>query len=122
MWEPRINVEGFGERKADVHVRPRYAGMAHVETGDDISSPFDHDDKPDRGYNVNVQGSNLEPDEVVLLDVGVEGKHAADAERRHPQVAADNVATLVTESHHATVALDTKQFEGVFDDVEERRF
>jgi len=65
MWEPRINVEGFGERKADFHVRPRYAGMEHVDTGNDIASPFDHDDQPDRGYNVNVQGSNLEPDEYL---------------------------------------------------------
>ncbi|NHX37642.1 MULTISPECIES: DUF7845 domain-containing protein [Halolamina] len=65
MWEPRINVEGFGERKADFHVRPRYAGMEHVDTRNDIASPFDHDDQPDRGYNVNVQGSNLEPDEYL---------------------------------------------------------
>jgi len=65
MWEPRINVEGFGERKADFHVRPRYAGMEHVDTGNDIASPFDHDDQPDRGYNVHVEGSNLEPDEYL---------------------------------------------------------
>jgi hypothetical protein len=39
--------------------------MTHVETGDDISSPFDHDDQPDRGYNVHTEGSNLEPDEYL---------------------------------------------------------
>jgi len=65
MWEPRINVEGMGERKADFHVRPRYANMTHVETGNDIPSPFDHDDQPDRGYNVHISGSNLEPDEYL---------------------------------------------------------
>lgn len=65
MWEPRIQVRGFGERKVSFHIRPRYAEMEHVETRNQISSPFDHDDQPDRGYNVNVQGSNLEPDEYL---------------------------------------------------------
>jgi restriction endonuclease Mrr len=44
------------------------------------------------------------------------------AERGRPQVAADEVATLVTENRHATVDLDTERFEEVFDDVEEGRF
>ncbi|WP_435147632.1 hypothetical protein [Halobaculum sp. P14] len=63
MWEPRIHVDGAGERKANFHVRPRYDGMTHVETGNSIPSPFDHPDQPDTGFNVEVQGSNLEPDE-----------------------------------------------------------
>jgi hypothetical protein len=65
MWEPRINVKGFGERKADFHIRPRYANMTHVETGNDIPSPFDHDGQPDHGYNVHITGANLEPDEYL---------------------------------------------------------
>lgn len=65
MWEPRIKVRSAGERKASFHIRPRYAEMVHVDTGDQISSPFDHDHQPDRGYNVRVQGSNLEPDEYL---------------------------------------------------------
>ncbi len=65
MWEPRIKVRGAGERKASFHIRPRYAEMVHVDTGEQISSPFDHDHQPDRGYNVRVQGSNLEPDEYL---------------------------------------------------------
>jgi len=44
------------------------------------------------------------------------------AERGRPQVADDEVATLVTENLHSTVELDTEQFEGVFDEVKERRF
>jgi len=44
------------------------------------------------------------------------------AERGHPQVAADDVVTLVTENLYATVELDTEQFGEVFDDVGERRF
>lgn len=65
MWEPRINVRGAGERKASFHVRPRYAEMVHVDTRDRIASPFDHKDQPDRGYNIRVQGPNLEPDEYL---------------------------------------------------------
>jgi len=65
MWEPRIKVRGMGERKASYHIRPRYAEMTHVETGDRIASPFDHEDQPDRGYNVNIKGSNMEPDEYL---------------------------------------------------------
>mgnify|MGYP000336129338 CR=1 FL=1 len=65
MWEPRIKVRGFGERKASFHIRPRYAEMEHVETRNRIASPFDHDDQPDRGYNVNIKGSNHEPDEYL---------------------------------------------------------
>ncbi|WP_435065937.1 hypothetical protein [Halobaculum sp. EA56] len=63
MWEPRIHVDGAGQRKADFHIRPRYDGMTHVETGNPIPSPFDHPDQPDTGFNVEIQGSNLELDE-----------------------------------------------------------
>jgi restriction endonuclease Mrr len=44
------------------------------------------------------------------------------AERGQPQVAVDDVATLVTENLHATVELDTDRFGEAFDEVEERRF
>jgi restriction endonuclease Mrr len=44
------------------------------------------------------------------------------AERGHPQVADETVATLVTENLHATVDLDVDQFGATFDDVKERRF
>jgi restriction endonuclease Mrr len=44
------------------------------------------------------------------------------AERGHPQVADDNVATLVTENLNATIDLDTEQFGNVFNEIDERRF
>ena len=44
------------------------------------------------------------------------------AERGHPQVADADVASLVAENSHATVALDGDRFGEVFDAVEERRF
>ncbi|WP_435145940.1 hypothetical protein [Halobaculum sp. P14] len=67
MWEPRIHVDGIGERSVGFHVRPRYAEMTHVDTGNRIRSPFDHDHQPDRGFNVHADGSNLEPDEYPHL-------------------------------------------------------
>ena len=44
------------------------------------------------------------------------------AERGHPQVADDTVATLVTENLHTTVELDAERFTKTFDDIDERRF
>ena len=49
-------------------------------------------------------------------------KFVVHAERGHPQIADEDVATLVAENIHATVELDSEQFSEVFDDVEERRF
>lgn len=44
------------------------------------------------------------------------------ADRGHPEVADDAVATLVAENLHATVTLDEDRFQDVFDTVDERRF
>jgi restriction endonuclease Mrr len=44
------------------------------------------------------------------------------AERGQPQVAADDIATLVTGNLHATVDLDIDRFGEMFDDVGERRY
>lgn len=40
----------------------------------------------------------------------------------HPQVTADDVATLFIENFHATVDLDVARFEDVFDEIAGRRF
>jgi len=44
------------------------------------------------------------------------------ADRGHPRVADDAVATLVTENLHAAVDLDADRLEESFDDIDERRF
>ncbi|RLM84210.1 restriction endonuclease [Halobellus sp. Atlit-38R] len=58
----------------------------------------------------------------VLHHINDRTQFVVHAERGHPNVADNDVATLVTENFHATIPLDTRQFTEVFDDVEERRF
>ena len=58
----------------------------------------------------------------VIHRINARTRFVVHADRGHPQVADDDVATLVTENLHATVDLDTDRFGNVFDDVEERRF
>lgn len=67
FYEFRIKLSGNGERKANFHVRPRFANMRHYETDDPINSPFDQDHHPDEGVNVRFAGSNLEPDEYASV-------------------------------------------------------
>jgi len=81
LYEPKINVRGDGERKADFHIRPRYAGMETTE-GDRISSPFDRDSMPNEGFNVFLQGSNLEPEEYTRLLPAVVQRLGAEVGQR----------------------------------------
>ncbi|SEK87049.1 helix-turn-helix transcriptional regulator [Haloferax larsenii] len=67
MYEPRIHWSGHGQRKAHFHIRPRFAGMKHVETGEPITSAFDNDEHLSEGVNIHAQGSNLDPDEYLLV-------------------------------------------------------
>ncbi|WP_128478097.1 DUF7845 domain-containing protein [Halorussus pelagicus] len=67
LYEPRLKARGHGERKVTFHVRPRFKGMEHYESGDRISTPCDRDSIPNEGVNVHVQGSNLEPEEYERL-------------------------------------------------------
>ncbi|MFC7211225.1 hypothetical protein ACFQL3_12155 [Natronoarchaeum sp. GCM10025321] len=67
LYEFRIGAYGDGERKANFHVRPRFAGMEHYEDGDEITSPCDSDDLPNEATNVKLSGSNLEPETYPVL-------------------------------------------------------
>ncbi|MCL9812591.1 hypothetical protein [Natranaeroarchaeum aerophilus] len=67
LYEFRIGAYGHGERKANFHVRPRFAGMEHYEEDKNITSPCDSDDYPDEATNVKFSGSNLEPDTYPVL-------------------------------------------------------
>lgn len=62
LSEFRLAAAGRGERKAHYHIQPRFPEMCHYETGDQISTPFDHLGGIE-GLNVRFSGSNLEPDE-----------------------------------------------------------
>lgn len=66
LYEYRIGADGRGERKANFLVQPRFEAMRHYESGDAISSPFDHVDV-DEGINVRFSCSNLEPDDYRTL-------------------------------------------------------
>ena len=66
MWELTLRWRGRAERKATFQIKPRWDDMRHVESGDEISTPFKHADD-DEGLEVLVQGSNLEPDEYVHI-------------------------------------------------------
>ncbi|GAA0665351.1 hypothetical protein ACFQDG_02990 [Natronoarchaeum mannanilyticum] len=67
LYEFRIGMNGHGERKANFHVRPRFADMENFETGKEITSPCDHDQYPDEATNVHFSGSNIEPDDYPVL-------------------------------------------------------
>lgn len=67
LYEFRIALYGDGQRKANFHVRPRFTGMQHYESGERINSPFDHKEHSDEGVNDRYAGSNIEPDEYAVL-------------------------------------------------------
>ncbi|MFA9417908.1 restriction endonuclease [Natrinema sp. HArc-T2] len=58
----------------------------------------------------------------VIHQINERTRFVVHAERGYPQVADDNVTSLVTENLHTTVDLDEDRFEKVFDHVTERRF
>jgi len=62
LYEFRIGMNGHGERKANFHVRPRFADMENYDDGSEITSPCDHDQYPDEATNVHFSGSNIEPE------------------------------------------------------------
>jgi hypothetical protein len=62
--EWQIKARGAGEhnrRKVTFDIKPRWSGLQSWE-GEDVNTPFDHDDGPDEGVAVHFQGSNVEPD------------------------------------------------------------
>ena len=66
LYELRIGAYGRGQRKANYLIQPRFEDMRHYETGETISTPFDHIDESE-GVNVRFSGSNLEPNDYTKL-------------------------------------------------------
>lgn len=60
LYEFWIKTRGPGQQKASFHIAPRFSDMRHFETGEPISTPFDHI-AAEEGVNVRFSGSNLEP-------------------------------------------------------------
>lgn len=79
MYEWRLVGRGEGERKASFHIRPRFAGMKHVDSGESIDTPWqgfwpeldDLDDQDTEGVDVVAQGSNVEPDRYPYILHGI---------------------------------------------------
>ena len=105
----------------DAPVQEAFRGIENIERAD---LPAPHSQVSFRPVVAITADTNA----VFETSVGV--IHRADertrvvvyAERGHPEVADDDVATLVTENLHATVDLDADRFAEVFDEVEECRF
>jgi len=58
----------------------------------------------------------------VVHQINERSRFVVHADRGHPQAASGDVSNLVLENLHATVDLDTDQFESLFDAVDDRRF
>jgi len=65
LYEFDINAQGYGERKCDYNISPRFPEMRKSD-GERTTTAFDHTD-PDEGVSIHCQPSNLEPDEVANL-------------------------------------------------------
>lgn len=78
LYEVRVAGYGHGERKANFLIQPRFRGMSHYETGDLISTPFEHI-PAETGVNVRFSGSNLEPDRFPELLCSFIDRLAQDA-------------------------------------------
>ncbi|KZN25608.1 hypothetical protein A4G99_03820 [Haladaptatus sp. R4] len=67
MWELDLHWTGDGQRKVSMQIKPRWKNMRHVESGNQISTPFDSQSDYTEGVEVLLQGSNLEPDEYITV-------------------------------------------------------
>lgn len=66
LYEIGLNAQGRGQRKCDYNISPRFEDIRHHESGDSITTPFDHTE-PDSGISVHAQPSNLRLDEITSL-------------------------------------------------------
>jgi len=105
----------------DAPVQEAFRGIENIEAAD-LSVP--HAQVTFRPVVAITTDTNavLETSVGVIHRINDRTQFVVHAERGHPKVADDEVATLVTENFHATVPLDIGQFTEVFDEVDERRF
>lgn len=108
MWELTLRWSGHGERKATFQIKPRWSPMRHVETGDRITTPFDHSGE-DEGVEAFIQGSNLEPDEYLHVLRETCEKLAAELgqrwSRRHfkPSDVLGGISTILAHERYVRV-------------------
>jgi len=107
--------------EVDAPVEEAFRDIENIEAGD---LPAPHSEATFRPVVAVTADTNavFETSVGVIHRINERTRFVVHAERGYPQVAADDVGTLVTENLHAAVDLDTEQFAEVFDDVEENRF
>ncbi|EMA06166.1 Mrr restriction system protein-like protein [Haloarcula marismortui ATCC 33800] len=108
---------------ADVNA-PVQAAFRDIENIEPADLPAPHSQVTFRPVVAITADTNavFETSVGVIHRINDRTQFVVHAERGHPKMADDDVATLVTENFHATVELDTERFIEVFDDVDERRF
>ena len=105
----------------DAHVQEAFRDIENIEAAE-LSDP--HSTVAFRPVVAVTADTNavFETSVGVIHRINDRTQFVVHAERGHPQIADEDVATLVTENLHATVDLDAEQFGEVLDAVEERRF
>ena len=105
----------------DAPVQEAFRDIENIDAGD---LPAPHSQVTFRPVVAVTADTNalFETSVGVIHRINERTRVVVHAERGHPEVASDDVATLVTENLHATVDLDTDRFVEVFDEVQERRF
>jgi len=112
-YDPAANV--------DAPVKEAFRDIENIEATD---LPVSHSQVTFRPVVAITADTNaiFETSVGVIHRINDRTQFVVHAERGHPTVADDEVATLVTENFHATVDLDADRFGEVFVDVEEHRF
>ncbi|TKX47282.1 restriction endonuclease [Halorubrum sp. SD690R] len=105
----------------DAPVKERFRDIENIEAAD---PPEPHSTVTFRPVVAVTADTNavFETSVGVIHRINDRTQFVVHADRGHPKVADDDVATLVIENFHAAVPLDIGQLTEVFDDVEERRF
>jgi len=105
----------------DAPVEEAFRGIENIEAADLPTPRSDARFRPVVAVTADTNAV-FETSVGVIHRINERTRFVVHAERGQPQIAADDVATLVTENLHATVELDTDRFGEAFDEIEARRF
>lgn len=80
LYELNIHIDGYGERKANFNVSPRFEGMQAAASGESIPNPLAK--YVSEGMDVHFQASNIDPEQTRSLLGDVVQAIGDDAGRR----------------------------------------